>query len=167
MNCVKNASEAEITTIKKYIDNRYKKDLNLYNRPWDGYSVSENDSETLKKKKYLKRFVIPLSISSPSDNCNSQIDSLPDSLKGVYQEIEDATNFRAFTLLGGPAPEGGGGLSMLRVQSGRTLNNPEHGDFETYLGDLYPILKQKWCQWLTTTYSEWIVSKMQSFINFS
>lgn len=83
-----------------------------------------------------------------------QVETLPDSLAGVYQEIEDATDFRAFTLLGGPSPEGGGGLSVLRVQSGRSLNNEESGDFQTFLGDLFPALKEKWCQWLTTTYCE-------------
>jgi len=42
----------------------------------------------------------------------------------------------------------------MRVQTGRTLYNEEHGDFETFMGDLYPLLKEKWCQWLATTYSE-------------
>ena len=86
---------------------------------------------------------------------NSQINSLPDSLKNVFAEIKDATNFRAFTLLGGPSSEGQGALSIMRVQSGRLLDNQDHGSFEAYLGDLYPVLKEKWCQWLATTYSEW------------
>lgn len=78
---------------------------------------------------------------------------LPDSLKNVLQEVEDVTNFRAFTLLGGPSPEGRGAFSIMRVQSGRALNDEENGSFEVYLGDLYPLLKEKWCQWLATTYS--------------
>lgn len=70
------------------------------------------------------------------------------------------TNFRAFTLLGGPSPDGQGGLSIMRVQTGRALDDQEHGDFESFLGDIYPLLKEKWCQWLAKTYSKWILFQM-------
>jgi len=96
------------------------------------------------------------STSFSDDTRNRQVKSLPESLGDAYQQIEEITNFRLFTLAGGPAPEGGGSLSVMRVQTGRTLNNQEHGDFQTFLGDIYLQLKEKWCQWLATTYSEWI-----------
>lgn len=85
---------------------------------------------------------------------DSQIQSLPDSLKAAFQEVEDATNFRMFTLMGGPSTNGS--LSVMRVQSGRSrIGAPDSdGSFEAFLGDLYPILKQKWVQWLATTYSK-------------
>ena len=64
-------------------------------------------------------------------------------------------NYRVFTLIGGPALEGGS-LSVMRVQTGCTLHKEECGDFQTYLGDLYPVLMEKWCQWVATTYSKCI-----------
>ena len=42
----------------------------------------------------------------------------------------------------------------MRLQTGLTLNNKANGGFEAFLGDLYPVLKEKWCKWLATTYSE-------------
>ena len=85
---------------------------------------------------------------------NRQIESLPNSLKGAYQEIEDVTDFCIFSLLGGPSPQGRGALSVMRVQTGCTVDNQGSSDFETFLGDLYPVLKEKWCQWLVMTYGE-------------
>jgi len=85
----------------------------------------------------------------------SQVASLPDSLEAAFQEVEDVTNFRAFTLIGGPSPHGGT-FSVMKVQSGRSRSRAPgtDGSFESFLGDLYPALKQKWIQWLATTYSE-------------
>ena len=48
----------------------------------------------------------------------------------------------------------------MRIQTGSTLGNPVSGGFEAFLGKLYPVLKEKWCQWLATTYSEFGVSPM-------
>jgi hypothetical protein len=93
----------------------------------------------------------------------SQIDSLSDSLHAVCREVEQATNFHAFTLVGGPSLDGGGALMVLRVQNGHSLNKHKYGDLKSYLGDLYPILKEKWCQWLATTCSECAVSPMTPF----
>ena len=58
-----------------------------------------------------------------NDVWNRQIQSLPDSLKGAYQEIEDATNFHVFTLLGGPSMEGSSAFLVMRVQTGRTVSD--------------------------------------------
>ena len=64
-----------------------------------------------------------------------------------------------FALLGGPSPSGGS-LSLLRVQTGRSRIVPpdSNGSFEAFLGDFYLTLKEKWVQWLATTYSESTVS---------
>jgi len=51
----KDANEAERAAVTEFIDGRYLKATNIYERPWDGYPGSENDSEALKKRKYLTR----------------------------------------------------------------------------------------------------------------
>ena len=60
-----------------------------------------------------------------------------------------------FTLVGGPSPEGGI-LKVMQVQTGRSRGKfaGSDGSFVSFLGDLYPVLAQKWIQWLATTYSE-------------
>jgi len=155
---VKSASAEELSAVAEHINARYQREVSNYERPWN--SIPGNESEVVKKRKYLAEYVALalFSISFSNDTRNRQIDSLPGSLGDAYQEIEDLTNYRFFTLVGGPAPEGGGSLSVMRVQTGRTLNNQEHGDFQTFLGDIYPLLKEKWCQWLATSYSKWAVS---------
>ena len=60
-----------------------------------------------------------------------------------------------FALIGGPSANSGT-LSIVRVQTGRSRRPMpgSDGSFESYLGDLFPILKQKWIQWLATAYSK-------------
>lgn len=83
------------------------------------------------------------------------MNTLQNSIESAFQEVEDATNFRMFALLSGPTPNGGA-LSVTKVQTGRTLkrDSTSDGTFESYLGELYPIIKQKWIKWLATTYSK-------------
>ena len=90
---------------------------------------------------------------------SSQVQSLPGAIQAAFQEVEDKLNFRMFTLIGGPAANGGS-LSVMKVQTGcsRGKRMDMDGSFETYLGDLYPVLKQKWIQWLATTYCKLNIS---------
>ena len=60
-----------------------------------------------------------------------------------------------FALIGGLSANGGT-LSIVQVQTGCSHRPMPclDGSFESYLGDLFPILKQKWIQWLAMAYSK-------------
>ena len=51
----KNASEAELAAMSELIEDRYEKAVEAYDRPWNAYPGSENDSEASRKRKYLAR----------------------------------------------------------------------------------------------------------------
>jgi hypothetical protein len=118
-------------------------------------------TQSLQGREIISRGELNIHFCPPAttETYISQIKSLPDSLETTFQDVEDATNFRMFSLIGGPSPNGGA-ITVMRVQTGRSRTRAAglDGSFESFLGDLYPTLKLKWIQWLATTYCECFTS---------
>ena len=54
----------------------------------------------------------------------------------------------------------------MKVQTGRSRDPAIfNGTFEAFLGDLYPVLRRKWIEWLRTTYSESSVSSCDTRVH--
>jgi hypothetical protein len=51
---VKCSSEEETLAVKAYVERRYKKEVDLHDRPWDACAKGEDDSEAVKKNRYLR-----------------------------------------------------------------------------------------------------------------
>jgi len=157
---VNNASEEELEAITEFTQARLGNDVRSFEQPWDAFSGGEDGSEVIKKRNYLERYV---RYTPPpffeAEMCPSHVKALPDSIEAAFQDVEDITNFRMFSFVGGPSP-GGGSLSVMNVQTGCSRNPApgSNGSFESFLGDLYSDLKHKWVQWLATTYSKNVYS---------
>lgn len=52
---VKEMGAEELEPITRYIEDRFQKEVEIYERPWDAFPGGENESEAMKKKKYLRR----------------------------------------------------------------------------------------------------------------
>lgn len=53
MEHVKNLSTEELATVTQYIHDRHQRDIDRYERPWDSVPGSGNESEVVKKRRYL------------------------------------------------------------------------------------------------------------------
>jgi len=49
----KNTSAEELASIEEYISNRHRREVDIHERPWDMLPGCENESEPVKKRKYL------------------------------------------------------------------------------------------------------------------
>jgi len=58
---VQSTSAEELGAVAEYIDTRHQKEVKIFERPWESIPGSENESEPVKKKKYLAEYVaLPL-----------------------------------------------------------------------------------------------------------
>ena len=94
---------------------------------------------------------------------------LPDHLQDTYDQIKENLDFNSFAITGGPCPRGTGSLCIYQyvfrsgisytlsfissVMTGHTIRGAQ--TFEDFCGPLFHVLKDKYCEWLNLSFSEY------------